>query len=711
MYILSLQNPKPKSSLKMNLKFISLIIFLVLVFSLQKSFSHDGEIHDISQGDEGASLEIISYKTAVDREERSIFGLHFLIQPGWKTYWRFAGDAGYGVEIDWSGSRNIKSLEIAWPAPERYFSYGLETIGYENQVVLPFYILPHNYRSNLEINFVVDYLVCKDLCIPKSEVITLLLPAGSAKKTKNSDLIDEYLLKVPKPEELTNIKVGPIKFYDDRKKLTIEARSNDPFIDPDVFLEFASDLNSGPPKILLKNKYLSTYEFTLGENFDDIINHFPLIVTLVDGQRALEKKFNSVEVVTSYFGQIDILTILLLSVLGGFILNLMPCVLPVLSFKAIGFLQSGSSGKTIRKNFFNTAIGIWFSFFVLAILVAALRSFGHMVGWGFQFQHPFFLVFMSVILLLFCCNFWGFFEFSTPSFLRMVNMNIFKFKNQNYQNSFSYNFFSGSLLTLLATPCTAPFVGTATGFALTTGTQEIFLVFLSLGFGFSLPYLALSSFPNVIYLLPKPGKWIHTVKIFLGLLLLVTVIWLLSILSSQVSPKDLAITLLLLFCFFLFFLAKKFDYFLEPLRKYSSAILFLTILIIFSYGASIIPEKVKDEKMLWKSFNEKQIVDLVNSGNVVLVNITADWCITCKINKNLVLDRGAVFELLSSSKIIGQEADWTLPDVTIVEYLSKFQRSGIPFNIVYGPSFPNGIVLPEILTQRSILSAVEKASN
>ena len=254
-------------------------------------------------------------------------------------------------------------------------------------------------------------------------------------------------------------------------------------------------------------------------------------------------------------------------------------------------------------------------------------------------------------------------------------------------------------------------MGTATGFALTTGIKEIFLVFLVLGFGFSLPYLALSSFPKAVYFLPKPGRWINTVKIFLGLLLFVTVVWLLSILSSQVSAKDIIVTSSLLFCIFLFFLAKRFDYFFDSLKKHSSAIFVLTILAIFSYGITIVPEKIKDKDILWKPFNENEIIDLVNAGNVVLVNVTADWCITCKVNKNLVLDRGSVFELLFSNKIIGQKADWTLPSLTITEYLSKFQRSGIPFNVIYGPRFPNGIVLPEILTQNSILSVVDKVSN
>ena len=712
MYILSLQNPKLKSSLKMNLKSSFLVTFFSLFFFSLEAFSHDGDLHDVGDNVQGASLNIISYKTAIDENKNNIFGLHFLIQSGWKTYWRFAGDAGYGVEVDWSRSKNVQSLEIAWPAPSRYFSYDLETIGYENEVVLPFYVSPKDDRADLVIDLDVDYLVCKDVCIPKSETINFTLPVGRPQMTKDSNLIDQYLSKVPRSEEFTNIQVSSVKFYDDEsKRLVIRAISDETFIDPDVFLEFSSDFNSGPPKVSLENKYLSEYEFNLDESFNDITSHLPLVVTLVDGRRALEKRINFVETISSYPGEINIITILLFSLLGGLILNLMPCVFPVLSLKAIGLLQLGSSGRTIRKNFFNTAIGIWFSFFILAILVAALRSFGYMVGWGFQFQHPSFLVSMSAVLLIFCCNFWGLFQFSMPSFLQRINTNIFSLKNRNYQNSFSYNFFSGSLLTLLATPCTAPFVGTATGFALTTGIKEIFLVFLVLGFGFSLPYLALSSFPKAVYFLPKPGRWINTVKIFLGLLLFVTVVWLLSILSSQVSTKDIIVTSSLLFCIFLFFLAKKFDYFFDSLKKHSSAIFVLIILTIFSYGITVVPEKIKDKDILWKPFNESEIIDLVNAGNVVLVNVTADWCITCKVNKNLVLDRGPVFELLSSNKIIGQEADWTLPSLTITEYLSKFQRSGIPFNVIYGPRSPNGIVLPEILTQNSILSAVDKVSN
>jgi len=712
MYILSLQNPKLKSSLKMNLKLRFLVTFCTILFFSLEVFSRDGDLYDVEENDQGTSLKILSYKTAIDKTGKNIFGLHFLIQPDWKTYWRFAGDAGYGVEVDWSKSKNIKSLEIAWPAPSRFFSYGLETIGYENEVVLPFYIVPKDGQADLKIDLEVDYLVCKDVCIPKSEAINFILPVGRAEITKYGDLIDKYLSKVPKSEEFTNIKVSSVKFYDDEsKRLVIKATSNKPFVDPDVFLEFSSDINAGPPKVSLESEDLSRYEFNLGKNFGDITSHLPLIITLVDGQRALEKTVNSVEIISSYLGEIDIITILFFSLLGGFILNFMPCVLPILSFKAIGFLRSDLSKKTIRKNFFNTAIGIWFSFFMLAILVVALRSFGHTVGWGFQFQHPFFLIFMSAVLLIFCCNFWGFFEFSMPSFLQKINTNIFNVRNRDYQNGFFYNFFSGSLLTLLATPCTAPFVGTATGFALTTGVREIFLVFLLLGFGFSVPHLVLSLFPKFVYLLPKPGKWMNSVKILLGLLLFVAVVWLLSILSNQISIQDLIATSSLLLCIVLFFLAKKFDYFFGSLKKHSSVIFFLTILAIFSYGINIVPGKVKSKDILWEPFNEDQIAGLVDAGNVILVNVTADWCITCQMNENFVLDRGSVFELLSLNKIIGQKADWTLPNSVITEYLSKFQRSGIPFNVIYGPGSPNGIVLPEILTQNSVLSAVEKVSH
>jgi len=346
------------------------------------------------------------------------------------------------------------------------------------------------------------------------------------------------------------------------------------------------------------------------------------------------------------------------ALLGGLILNLMPCVLPVLSIKILGALSHGGAERGhVRAAFLASAGGIVVSFLALAGAAVAVKSAGAAVGWGIQFQQPVFLAVMIALLLLFATNLWGLFEIRLPSALMSVGA------SGAAHHTLLGHFLSGAFATLLATPCSAPFLGTAVGFALARGPAEITAIFAALGLGMALPYLAVAAWPGLATRLPKPGAWMLTVKKAMGAALAATALWLASILATQTG--------------------------------------FL--------GAATEAAAGKAD-IAWAAFDEAAIARNVAEGKVVFVDVTADWCITCKVNKAAVVERGAVAQLLSSGSVVAMRADWTKPDDAIARYLAGFDRYGIPFNAVYGPGAPQGVALSELLTEAEVLAALEKAA-
>ena len=355
---------------------------------------------------------------------------------------------------------------------------------------------------------------------------------------------------------------------------------------------------------------------------------------------------------SNLFNQDSILFFLFIAFIGGLILNFMPCVFPVLSLKIYNVLsqqQKNINNKRVKKNFFATILGIIFSFFVLSLITVFLKNVGHNLGWGFQFQSPFFLLFMILILIIFSLNLIDIFSIDIPFFFKKY---LNKIINLNKHNSeFYQNFFLGSFITILSTPCSAPFIGTALGFAFVSPDQIIFLIFFCISLGLSSPYIILATKPQLLTFLPKPGRWMKKFKYFLSLLLILTAIWLSKALLIQINT---------------------------------------------------INNVSKDNN--WIEFDNSKLKELVNENNIVFVDITADWCLTCFYNKKTVLDRKKVknfFEKYDVKKIRG---DLTKPNKEINKYINSFGRFGIPFNVIYTSSVPQGILLSEILTVQNLLS-------
>jgi len=651
-------------------------------------------------------------------------GLQFRMKPGWKIYWRSPGTAGYPPETKWTESTNLASVETAWPAPERFHIFGLESLGYKGEVVLPLTVRPESPGQPVHLRAEVNYLTCKELCVPGDGVLSLDIPGGPATATPEAALIDRYRAQVPVAAELLGMAVEQAALKPDEQDsvlLRLAIRSETPLVRPDIFVEgpLAAFFEAPDAKLLDGGRrVVATLRGTGAEPAEMAAE--PLLVTLVDGDRAAEQAipgelgsvFPALPPGYDGSGGVTLWGILGLALIGGLILNLMPCVLPVLSLKFLSVLGHGGRENTdVRIGFLASVAGIVASFLVLAAALAALKAVGASIGWGIQFQQPVFLAVMVVVVTLFACNLFGFFEILLPQRLTDL-IALDTGPRHDHHHSLGGHFLTGAFATLLATPCSAPFLGTAVGFGLSRGTGEIFLVFAALGLGMSAPYLLIAAFPGVATRLPRPGAWMVTMKRILGLLLAGTGVWLITVIAAQ-SGADTAIGIAVLAAAtgIVLWLRRMEG---SRLGRHAGKVAALLVLAIVTAPILVPANGAADgqgtiEDAVWRPFDEAEIRRLVADGQTVLVDVTADWCITCQVNKAAVLKRDPVASLLKDGAVVPMQADWTLPNQEIADYLAKFGRYGIPFNAVYGPDAPNGIVLPEILLSNSVLEAVRQA--
>ena len=637
---------------------------------------------------------LVSATTATGGQTSIRFGLEIALERGWKTYWRAPGEGGFPPRLEWDGSTNLGKAELAYPAPVRFQILGIDSIGYSKHVIYPLTITPARVGEAMTANLTLDYLTCSDVCIPQHAKLSLTLPAGPAAPSAEAFAIDRARGQLPGPAiPGFQIKTATLA-AGNGERWWLELETDAALQTPDAFAEVKNDVFAfgapqqlGPTKLRLPVLYAETQPSALaGES---------LRITLTDRARALEQR---IDVVASTGGGDTSLgswlLILLTALAGGLILNLMPCVLPVLSIKLMGLVQHGGGDRgKARASFLATAAGILVSFAALAGAAIALRFGGTAVGWGIQFQEPLFITFMALICVLFAANLWGWFEVPMPAaFGRMGEGNAGAFA-------------TGVFATLLATPCSAPFVGTAVDFALGHGLVETMAIFLAMGLGLALPYLAVAVFPGLATSLPRPGKWMLWLRVVLGFALAATAAWLISIILA-LSGEIAAVALTVLCAILLLWLWQA----AASWRLPGAVGLILAAIVLPSLLPSANPESRADLAGIWQPFDQAALAAYVADGKTVLVDVTADWCITCQANKAAVLNRGAVAEQLRSKAVIALKADWTRPNPMIQAYLASFGRYGIPFNAVYGPKAPGGLALPELLSEGAVLSAIDSAT-
>jgi suppressor for copper-sensitivity B len=493
---------------------------------------------------------------------------------GWKMYGPHSTNSGYPPSIEWTKRDNLKSFKFLWPVEETIDFQGIESHGYFNDVLIPIEVETNDPEQDLILTGNISYLVCNQVCVPKSTPFTLIIPKG--------------------PQE--------------------------PSPDAPLF-----------------------------ENLEE---------------EDIQKD--------------DIWVMLVFAFVGGFILNFMPCVLPVLSLKVMGLVNKAGDKNLIRISAFTTFIGILTSFLILASISYIFKLSGDVLQWGGQFQNPYFLLFMISIMFFFTANLWSVFEVGQGIVYRIPTVN---------HKSIIADLWNGFVAVFLATPCSAPFLGTALSFTLTQSPITIFLIFTSMAIGFGLPYILLSIIPPSYIPLPKPGIWMKTFKNILGWGMYGTGIWLTWILLDHITLSSYALMILPI----LILIRKK--------------ILFWIGLILF-LASSIILLRLSSPKVGIPFEGETKIQEYITQDKVVIVKITAKWCLSCQLIDHQILSSSAI---MNNPKIQIITGDWTKPNSKIESYLKIKNRLGIPLIVIYGPKNKQGIILSEFPSKTEVLNALQAA--
>ncbi len=666
------------------------------------------------QRDAEAAVRLISGVDGVGQEKNIPLGLEIEMAPEWHTYWRSPGMAGLPPQIDWqsnasdgNGSQNFRSARLYYPAPKRYTAYGLETIGYRGHVILPITVDLEKPGQALDIDASLSILVCSSTCLPKTFEVKLKVPEGAATESAESKLIQEFRNQLPTDADTAGIVVKNIVNNGD--SLRINVASRDEMKVPDIFVENDDNISFTAPTIDLSADHRSA-SFTIKPA--DLLPQgkelagMNLTLTLVNEAHALEQKVlvpTKTLPVLSSPQQVPLYLALIFAVIGGLILNFMPCVLPVLSlkiFSAIG--HGGGEMVMVQRSFLMTAAGIFFSFLLLAGVTISLRSLGVALGWGVQFQQPLFLMTLVFLLTLFAANLWGLYEIGLPRWLADG------LGNATYHPKLAGDFATGAFATLLATPCSAPFLGTAVGFALASGPFQILLIFAALGLGMIIPYLLVAFFPRLATALPKPGAWMNYARFMLGAALALTALWLIWVMAAQITAFYAVFVGLCMTGAVLVMTLNKTK--VRKLYIKLGVLVFALAATGFTFAGPMIPKAAPEVDRLWLPFDLNALAADRQEGKTVFVDVTADWCLTCKANQKFVLSQDDLKERLFHSDVVAMQANWTNPDPVIAGFLHKYGRYGIPFNIVFGPGAEQGIALPEILTHDVVMEALDRAS-
>ena len=660
------------------------------------------------------SARLISAVEGTGTSTQLDIGLQLQLTPGWHTYWRSPGDAGIAPVIDWNGSENVAHAEIAWPAPRRLPAIaGLETVGYEDGVLLPITVTPQHPGVPVRLHADVDYASCRDVCIPYHASLDLVLPQGLARPGPEAPLIAAARARVPGDPASTQLSLDDPIVGSTGSGVVLSVRlasTGAPLQAPDLFVDGLAKGAAGRPDISMGDgNRIAIAQVPMRGATPEALAGGVLRVTVVDGARAAETT------ITPRLGplppapdQTMRLPIIALALLGGLVLNLMPCVLPVLSLKLLALIgHAGAERRSVRLGLIATATGVLASFGVLGVALIALKEAGTAVGWGIQFQQPWFLAGMALLTTLFAANLWDWLPLALPGRIASHLASV------RGGSSATDAFLLGAFATLLATSCSAPFVGTALGFALARGPLDIVLVFGALGLGMAAPYLTVAVAPGLVLWLPRPGPWMGWLRVILGVALLGTAVWLLfvlNILSGSLVALATGVALAML----LAVLAWQGRFARAPYmpRAVAVALALIAVLVPGLHGQAlpISAPKPAISAEFWRPFDAIELHEIVAKGHIIFVDVTAAWCLTCKVNELAVLDREPVLGTLRAPGITAMRADWTRPDPAVTAYLQSFGRYGVPLDVVYGPGAPDGIALPELLTSDAVMQAMQRAA-
>jgi thiol:disulfide interchange protein DsbD len=667
-------------------------------------------------------------------------GVDMKMEPDWHTYWKNPGAAGLATKIEWQLPRGISAGEIQWPLPEKFPPVEVTTYGYSNEVML---LVPLTLASNLPAGLLdlkanISWLECKDVCIPASQTVEAKLNIGSETKTSaNTAAIASWKQKVPMPFDLSltawwekpaDGDTRPLIISFQTRRISVAVDSADLFPDArDQFeVQAVTETIPGPGEIRLR-KFVKKFSGDWpGEISGVFLYHAPHYETLaytvklpIADQPPIGETISSAANPPASPPQ-PLWRMLLFAFVGGLILNIMPCVLPVIALKILGFVsEARSEPRRVRNLGLIYALGVLASFLALAVLVIGVKAAGHHAGWGMQFGSPVFIVCLTTLVTLVTLNLFGVFEVTPGGRALDAACGLAS------KHGVAGAFFNGFLATTLATPCTAPVLADAIGFAFRQSSGVLISIFLTVGLGLAAPYVLLSWNPAWLKFLPKPGAWMEKFKIAMGFPMLATAVWLFNVASSSYGKNVLWLGVFLVI---VAFAAWIFGEFVQRSRNHKIvAAIIALLLLIGGYAFALekeldwreaMPEaaasgslKESPDGIDWQRWSPEAVAQARAAGKPVLVDFTADWCLTCQVNKKLAVEIPSVRARMKEINAVALVGDYThFPDAITTE-LNHHDHAGVPLVLVY-PKEPDApaIVLPQILTPGIVLNALNRAA-
>jgi thiol:disulfide interchange protein/DsbC/DsbD-like thiol-disulfide interchange protein len=684
------------------------------------------------------------------RADNSRAGVLFDLEPGWHVYWKNPGDTGLAPELDWTIEQTTRPRasgitvgDIEWPTPIAFEGSGGELVsyGYADHVLLASPLT--GYEPGAHISVAGSILICKDECIPVDFTLSRVAPITPP--SEEAELFDTFHARVPRTPEALGFALRPAYSSADlqpgdsfeaaiaiecgnRDSATCEALlQNSPSFFPDEetyeTLSISSvGITSHPSR---DGAAIVRMQGTVEPDADSAPTQFGGVFRISDAiavevqlpfpAPGASAKTASIEIAPAWMnaappqvGNVNWLRVLLLALVGGLILNGMPCVLPVLGIKICSAAELAQHDPAqLRRHGFAYLAGVLASMAALAVAVIALKAAGASVGWGFQFQEPVFVAAVAAVVVLFALNLFGVFEIQIST-SRIAEVGA---STQGPTRSF----FDGLLAVVLATPCTAPFLGTAVGFAFAGGGALIFATFIAIGAGLAAPYVLICLIPGWSRFVPRAGGWMLRLRAGLGFLLLATAVWLVWIFGRTAGVDAQAALLAVLVA--LSFGAWLFGWVQTQARPIATVAAALALVLFGSVAinkieatAAAASTPTGDEP--WVDYDATAIESALEAGNPVFVSFTADWCITCKVNERGVLADDEVLTALNANGLQWFRGDWTQRNEAIRAELARHGRAGVPLYLVYDPNDPKKPqILPELLSVDLVVDAFASAGS
>jgi thiol:disulfide interchange protein/DsbC/DsbD-like thiol-disulfide interchange protein len=666
--------------------------------------------------------ELIAATDAVVPGQALTVALKLRHEHEWHTYWQVPGDSGLPTRIDWQLPAGFSAGPIEWPHPKRLPAGPLVNFGYEGETLL---LTTIRVPSDLPVGGKVtlagkaEWLECKDVCIPGGSDIALTLPVkAAAGPSAFAGLFDAARNRVPQP--LAGLS-GQGTIDGTRVKLSFALPAGKTASKLEFFPAEEGRIEAAAPQVLKREGDAVELYLTAAQPVKAdakaikgvlVANggpgaggwvgsvDLPLVAGAVAPVAASDGTTNAAPAAS-----MTLVAALGAAFLGGLILNLMPCVFPVLSLKLIGLAQHRTHSGPMAAHGLAFAAGVVLSFVLLAGLLIALQQAGSALGWGFQLQTPWVVASLTVLFFLIGLNLLGVYEFTFGSGVANTRAADSLTAKSDWRGSFG----TGVLAVIVASPCTAPFMSAALGYAITQPAVISLSVFAALGVGMATPYLLLTLFPALLAKLPRPGRWMELFKQFMAFPMFATCVWLLWVLAQQVDAGGIALALGVLvaigFTVWAIGLSQRGAYVFRWVALAGAVVAALTFAPLVTSDPAVAAKS--SSAAGWVDYSPEKLAQLTSEGKPVFVDFTAAWCVTCQVNKRVALNTDKVVDRFASEGIVRMKADWTNRDERITQALAKFGRNGVPLYVLYDTS-GKPTVLPEILTEGAVLAALDK---